>query len=307
MPPRWLCVNIFLSRVVQPFAGNAGRRCLHRPAPGRLRPWYAPPRPHAGSTSRRGSCHMRNVNPMTPAEMSHRRRRTLRSPDQYASFGVRVCRERSVRRRICRLLPPVIPARQRIQLTRAEVHSCADDGRAVRPSSMGQSMAMTITAIRSGPAPGTTAATSGVGTAWLSRGPGLWSCGRDIVKTFALAAPHPTAFGFSGSGLEWVVQRVRPGVGGLLLLGRPGSVTQLARRRMFAGGAADVLGRNPWVGSGLATSQAWLPGGPGRSGRPAARSSLPTEGGLGALDFRDGSVPRAGPARNRAMGVVLTG
>src|SRR6266705_3245260 len=71
-----------------------------------------------------------------------------------------------------------------------------------------------------------------------------------------VALPHiQTALGFSGSGLEWVVNAYALVLGGLLLLGgRAGD--QFGRRRMFVTGlllfsAASLVG-------GLATSQAWL-------------------------------------------------
>ena len=68
--------------------------------------------------------------------------------------------------------------------------------------------------------------------------------------------PHiQRALGFSGSGLEWVVNAYALSFGGLLLLGgRAGDL--LGRRRVFAAGlglfsAASLAG-------GFATSQAWL-------------------------------------------------
>src|SRR5256886_14875214 len=71
-----------------------------------------------------------------------------------------------------------------------------------------------------------------------------------------VALPHiQTALGFSGSGLEWVVNAYALTLGGLLLLGgRAGD--QFGRRRMFVTGlllfsAASLVG-------GLATSPAWL-------------------------------------------------
>src|SRR5260370_131906 len=71
-----------------------------------------------------------------------------------------------------------------------------------------------------------------------------------------VALPHvQRALGFSGSGLEWVVNAYAVTFGGLLLLGgRAGD--RLGRRRVFVGGlllfsAASLLG-------GLATSQWWL-------------------------------------------------
>jgi EmrB/QacA subfamily drug resistance transporter len=71
-----------------------------------------------------------------------------------------------------------------------------------------------------------------------------------------VALPHvQSALGFSGSGLEWVVNAYAVTFGGLLLLGgRAGDI--LGRRRVFVSGlllfsAASLLG-------GFATSQAWL-------------------------------------------------
>jgi EmrB/QacA subfamily drug resistance transporter len=71
-----------------------------------------------------------------------------------------------------------------------------------------------------------------------------------------VALPHiQLAFGFSGSGLEWVVNAYAVTFGGLLLLGgRAGDI--LGRRRVFVLGlllfsAASLLG-------GFATSQWWL-------------------------------------------------
>ena len=73
-----------------------------------------------------------------------------------------------------------------------------------------------------------------------------------------VALPHiQHALGFSGSGLEWVVNAYTLTFGGLLLLGgRAGDI--LGRRRVFIAGlilfsAASLLG-------GFATSQAWLLG-----------------------------------------------
>jgi Major Facilitator Superfamily len=87
------------------------------------------------------------------------------------------------------------------------------------------------------------------------------------------------ALGFSGSGLEWVVNAYALTFGGLLLLGgRAGDI--LGRRRMFVIGiilfsAASMFG-------GLATSQAWLLAARCRasaarsSRRPRCRWSRPT-------------------------------
>jgi MFS family permease len=71
-----------------------------------------------------------------------------------------------------------------------------------------------------------------------------------------VALPHiQRALGFSGSGLEWVINAYVLAFGGLLLLGgRAGDL--LGRRRVFVAGllvfsAASLAG-------GLAASQAWL-------------------------------------------------
>ena len=71
-----------------------------------------------------------------------------------------------------------------------------------------------------------------------------------------VALPHiQTALGFSGSGLEWVVNAYALTLGGLLLLGgRAGDL--LGRRRMFVAGL--LLFSAASLAGGLATSQAWL-------------------------------------------------
>src|SRR5215475_7842641 len=101
------------------------------------------------------------------------------------------------------------------------------------------------------------------------------------------------ALGFSGSGLEWVVNAYALTFGGLLLLGgRAGDI--LGRRRVFIAGvilfaAASLLG-------GFATSQAWLLGARALQGvggaivAPAALSLVAT------------TFPEGRP-RNRAMAV----
>src|SRR5215469_3786053 len=101
------------------------------------------------------------------------------------------------------------------------------------------------------------------------------------------------ALGFTGSGLEWVVNAYALTFGGLLLLGgRAGDI--LGRRRVFIGGvilfaAASLLG-------GFATSQAWLLGARALQGvggaivAPAALSLVAT------------TFPEGRP-RNRAMAV----
>jgi EmrB/QacA subfamily drug resistance transporter len=109
-----------------------------------------------------------------------------------------------------------------------------------------------------------------------------------------VALPHiQTALGFSGSGLEWVVNAYALTFGGLLLLGgRAGDI--LGRRRVFIAGIilfslASLLG-------GFATSQAWL---------LAARALQGVGGAIvapTALSLVTTNFPE-GPQRNRAMGV----
>ena len=98
-----------------------------------------------------------------------------------------------------------------------------------------------------------------------------------------VALPHvQRALGFSGTGLEWVVNAYAITFGGLLLLGgRAGDI--LGRRRVFVFGlllfsAASLLG-------GFATSQAWL------------RTARAVQGAGGAV-----IAPTAGWARSRAGG-----
>ena len=100
------------------------------------------------------------------------------------------------------------------------------------------------------------------------------------------------ALGFSGSGLEWIVNAYALAFGGLLLLGgRAGDL--LGRRRMFVGlllfSAASLAG-------GLATSQAWLLTARAVQGAGAAIVA-PTALALIATTFPPGRP------RNRAMGV----
>ena len=109
-----------------------------------------------------------------------------------------------------------------------------------------------------------------------------------------VALPHiQRALGFSGSGLEWVVNAYALAFGGLLLLGgRVGDL--LGRRRMFIAGlllfsAASLLG-------GFATTQAWL---------LAARAVQGAGGAIvapAALSLVVTTFPE-GPRRSRAMGV----
>jgi EmrB/QacA subfamily drug resistance transporter len=109
-----------------------------------------------------------------------------------------------------------------------------------------------------------------------------------------VALPHiQTALGFSGSGLEWVVNAYALTFGGLLLLGgRAGDI--LGRRRVFIAGIilfslASLLG-------GFATTQAWLLGARALQGVGGAIVA-PT-----ALSLITTTFPE-GPRRNRAMGV----
>jgi EmrB/QacA subfamily drug resistance transporter len=112
-----------------------------------------------------------------------------------------------------------------------------------------------------------------------------------------VALPHiQHALGFSGSGLEWVVNAYTLTFGGLLLLGgRAGDI--LGRRRVFIVGIilfslASLLG-------GFATSQAWL---------LTARAIQGVGGAIiapTALSLVTSNFPE-GPPRNRAMGVYAT-
>ena len=109
-----------------------------------------------------------------------------------------------------------------------------------------------------------------------------------------VALPHiQRALGFSGSGLEWVVNAYALTFGGLLLLGgRAGDL--LGRRRMFIAGlllfsAASLLG-------GFATTQAWLLAARAVQGVGAAIVAP------AALSLITTTFPE-GPPRNRAMGV----
>jgi EmrB/QacA subfamily drug resistance transporter len=109
-----------------------------------------------------------------------------------------------------------------------------------------------------------------------------------------VALPHiQDALGFSGTGLEWVVNAYALAFGGLLLLGgRSGDL--LGRRRVFIFGIllfslASLLG-------GLATSQEWLLTARVLQGVGGAFAA-PTALSLIAVTFPEG------PPRNRAMGV----
>ena len=109
-----------------------------------------------------------------------------------------------------------------------------------------------------------------------------------------VALPHiQGALGFSGTGLEWIVNGYTLAFGGLLLLGgRAGDI--LGRRRVFIAGMivfslASLLG-------GFATTQAWLLAARAVQGAGAAVIA-PSALALISTTFPEG------PPRNRAMGV----
>jgi len=109
-----------------------------------------------------------------------------------------------------------------------------------------------------------------------------------------VALPHiQSALGFSGSGLEWVVNAYALTFGGFLLLGgRAGDI--LGRRRVFVAGI--VLFALASLVGGFATSQAWL---------LTARAIQGVGGAIvapTALSLITTTFPE-GPRRNRAMGV----
>jgi EmrB/QacA subfamily drug resistance transporter len=109
-----------------------------------------------------------------------------------------------------------------------------------------------------------------------------------------VALPHmQRALGFSGPGLEWVVNGYALTFGGLMLLGgRAGDL--LGRRRMFIAGLGLFTAAS--LAGGLATSQAWLLAARAVQGAGAAVVA-PTALALITTTFPDGK------ARNRAMGV----
>ena len=101
------------------------------------------------------------------------------------------------------------------------------------------------------------------------------------------------ALGFSGSGLEWVVNAYALTFGGLLLLGgRAGDL--LGRRRVFITGV--ILFSAASLAGGFATSQAWLLAARALQGIGGAITA-PTALSLVTTTFPEG------PPRNRAMGV----
>ena len=109
-----------------------------------------------------------------------------------------------------------------------------------------------------------------------------------------VALPHiQHALGFSGSGLEWVVNAYALAFGGLLLLGgRAGDL--LGRRKVFIAGL--LLFSAASLAGGFATSQAWLLAARAVQGAGAAVIAAAALA-LIATTFPDG------PPRNRAMGV----
>jgi EmrB/QacA subfamily drug resistance transporter len=114
------------------------------------------------------------------------------------------------------------------------------------------------------------------------------------VTIVTVALPRiQAALGFSGSGLEWVVNAYALTFGGLLLLGGR-ACDLLGRRRMFVAGL--VLFTAASLAGGLATSQAWL---------LAARAVQGVGGAIvapAALALIATTFPDGRP-RSRAMGV----
>ena len=109
-----------------------------------------------------------------------------------------------------------------------------------------------------------------------------------------VALPHiQRALGFSGPGLEWVVNAYALTFGGLLLLaGRAGDL--LGRRKVFIAGL--LLFSAASLAGGFATSQAWLLTARAVQGAGAATIAA------AALALIATTFPE-GPPRNRAMGV----
>jgi EmrB/QacA subfamily drug resistance transporter len=109
-----------------------------------------------------------------------------------------------------------------------------------------------------------------------------------------VALPHiQRTLGFSGSGLEWVVNAYALAFGGLMLLGgRAGDL--LGRRKVFIGGL--LLFSAASLAGGFATSQAWLLAARAVQGAGGALTA-PTALALITTTFAEGQQ------RNRAMGV----
>jgi EmrB/QacA subfamily drug resistance transporter len=109
-----------------------------------------------------------------------------------------------------------------------------------------------------------------------------------------VALPHiQRALGFSGSGLEWVVNAYALAFGGLMLLGgRAGDL--LGRRKVFVAGL--LLFSAASLAGGFATSQSWLLAARVFQGAGGALTA-PTALALITTTFAEGKP------RNRAMGV----
>lgn len=114
------------------------------------------------------------------------------------------------------------------------------------------------------------------------------------VTIVNVSLPHvQRALGFSGSGLEWVVNAYSLTFGGLLLLGgRLGDL--LGRRSMFVAGVLLFAGAS--LAGGFATSEAWLIASRAAQGAGAAVIA-PTALALLTTTFAEGA------SRNKAMGV----
>jgi EmrB/QacA subfamily drug resistance transporter len=141
---------------------------------------------------------------------------------------------------------------------------------------------------------------AGTGSAGRHLGPALLVIGTaqlmvvldSTIVTLALSHIQ-NALGFSGSGLEWVVNAYALALGGLLLLGgRAGDL--LGRRRMLVAGL--LLFSAASLAGGFATSPAWLLTARAVQGVGGAIVA-PTALALIATTFPEGR------ARNRAMGV----
>jgi MFS family permease len=121
-----------------------------------------------------------------------------------------------------------------------------------------------------------------------------------VLDTTAVnvALPHiQHALGFSGTGLEWVVNAYALTFGGLMLLGgRAGDL--FGRRAMLMAGLALFTAAS--LAGGLATSQGWLLAARAVQGAGAAVVA-PT-----ALALITTTFP-AGPQRNRAFAVAAAG
>ena len=114
------------------------------------------------------------------------------------------------------------------------------------------------------------------------------------VTIVNVSLPHvQRALGFSGNGLEWVVNAYALTFGGLLLLGgRLGDI--MGRRPVFVAGVLLFSGAS--LAGGLATSQWWLIAARGVQGAGAAVIA-PTALSLLITTFAEG------PSRNKAMGI----